>query len=148
VLQDRALTMLTLPSPMIALPGMGNSPEKLPEAIADAISSFSIVARRPPAELAVIEIRYRAQAAIMAHDGSSAFDAMRRMFVENLTGVLAEHGRVAAQLDADYVILGGDDRAALPEFATDLLAHCQSSLSRNLEPSFRILNVERAAGVR
>jgi hypothetical protein len=110
------------------------------------LSGFSIATRRPPAELAVIEIRYKAQAAITARDGSPAFDAMRRMFVETLTGLLADHGQVAAQLDADYVILGGDDRAALPEFATDLLAHCQSNLSRNLEPSYRILDVEHAAG--
>jgi CheY-like chemotaxis protein len=145
-LQERALAMLTVPSSMIALPGMGRSPEKLPESVVDAISSFSTVTRRAPAELAVIEIRYKAQAAIMARDGSSAFDAMRRMFVETLTGLLAEHGQVAAQLDADYVILGGDDRASLPEFATDLLAHCQSNLSRNLEPSYRVLDIERAAG--
>jgi CheY-like chemotaxis protein len=145
-LNDRALAMLTALSTLIALPGLAGAGESLPQTVADAVIRFAALAKRAPAELAVIEIRYKAQAAIVAREGAIAFDAMRRLFIENLIGVLAEHGEVVAQADADYAVVSGDDSATLPEFATDLLSHCQGAISRSLDACFRILDVTGAAG--
>jgi CheY-like chemotaxis protein len=145
-LTDRAIAVLTAPSVVTALPRQARASEPLPRSVADAISDRAIVAQDRSATFAAIEIRYKSEAAIIARDGAPAFDALRRLFVENLTGLLAEHGQVIQQVDADYVIVSGDDGASLPEFAAGLLSHCQANLSRSLEPSFRILDFEGSEG--
>jgi CheY-like chemotaxis protein len=144
-LSDRAIALLTAPAAALALPGFGQGSEPLPQAVGEALLRFAIVAGRPPAELAAIEIDYKAQAAIIARDGPLAFDAMRRLFVENLTALLADHGEIVGEADRDYAIIGGDDSGSLPEFAAGLLAHCQGNLSRSLEPRFRIIEAGGAA---
>jgi hypothetical protein len=139
-LTDRAISMLTLSAATFALPGPGNRSDLLPHEVADAIAEFALRTRRPSADIAAIEIRYKSQAAIIARDGSGAFDGLRKLFVENLENLLAESGAIFRSDDKDYVIVEADDSMSLPEFAVKLLAQCQGNLSRNLEPSFRILD--------
>jgi CheY-like chemotaxis protein len=143
-LTDRAVALLTSPL-STALPRLAAACEALPSAVSEAMLSLAAAAGRPPAEFFAIEIRYGSQAAIVARDGAPAFETMRRLFVENLTSLLDDHGQVLQQVDMDYAIVMDDDGASLPEFAADLLAHCQGNLSRNLEPSIRILDAHGAA---
>jgi len=143
-LTDRAIALLTLSPATIALPGFRRMSDLLPQAVADAIAGFALRTRRPPADIAAIEIQYKSQAAITARDGLATFNGLRKLFIENLENLLAEHGAIFQHDDKDFVIVEADGSTSLPEFAAKLLAQCQGNLSRNLEPSFRILDATGA----
>jgi CheY-like chemotaxis protein len=102
-------------------------------------------ARMALEELAVIEVQYNSQPKIVSRDGQKVFATLRRLFIQNITDLLAEYGHVLTTADRDYIVVGGNDQASLPEFVAGLLARCQENLGRDLAPSYRILDADEIA---
>jgi CheY-like chemotaxis protein len=140
MLTARAIAILDSPGPEISIPRLPTEGERLPLPVTDAASDLAAQTHRTLAEFAVIEIRYKAQSLIVASEGYSAFESLRRLFVQNMVDVLADHGRVVAAIDLDYVVVRKNGDEALPTFAAGLLRHCQGSLSRSLDPLARFFD--------
>jgi CheY-like chemotaxis protein len=139
-LTKRAQRMLANSSPRLSAGSASSVASPVPSEVADAIARLAEESRQTLADFAVIEIQYKSQQAIVSSDSVSVFDKLRRLFVENLSNLLAEYGHVFPEFDKDYVVVGANDSAALSEFATDIITCCQNKLARDLTPTFRILS--------
>ena len=118
-----------------ALPG-------IPRSVTDAIDSVLAETAGTLEDLTVIEVRYGAEPSILGRDGTQAFATLRRLFVENLQNLLAEHGRVVPHDNVDYVLVGAHEDESDTEFAQSLVEHSGAGLSRSLEPACRIIGIK------
>lgn len=90
---------------------------------------------------ALAEIRYGARAHILARRGEAGFEAMRRLFLENLVNALEGDCVLASGPEADHLLIRSAAPGVLAEIGPDLLEACQEMLSEGLEPELRLLAI-------
>lgn len=88
-------------------------------------------------DVAIAEVSYAGRDAILSANGEAMFDRLRRLFVENMTNMLAEQGSVHAGELADYVILARQDDK-LAEQLEQAIGRGEALLKDKLEPKLRL----------
>jgi CheY-like chemotaxis protein len=138
-LTTRAESFLTRSRP-IALENVP-SVDAIPKPVAEAIDKMLSDSFETLAGVAIIEVQYGARSSIFDLDGGTAFAGLRRLFIENMTNVLAEYAHIVTYDSADYIIISANDEVTNGAFVQNLFSHCQANLSRDLDPSYRIIDI-------
>lgn len=87
----------------------------------------------------VVEVFYGAESGVVAQSGYPVFAKLRRLFLENLSNLLADYGRVVPGERRDYLVLADDDTASLEAFLTKAFAHSEETLVEPLRPEYRLV---------
>lgn len=127
-LEDHAIAALTAKEPNLIANPVREELLRLTRAGGDASKG-----------LAIAQIRYGARERIAAARGHQAFEAMRRLFVENVRNALLATESVIADGDVDYVFVADADRRELSRFLTELLQHAGEILAEDVEPRFALI---------
>ncbi len=96
------------------------------------------LARPGPAAM-LVTLHYGARQRILARRGPRGFEAMRRLFMENLVSAIEGQCTVATEAEADYLLIRPATAVTLDELSPALLDACQEVLSEGLEPELRVL---------
>lgn len=112
----------------------GQAAVSLPAAIREELA-------RPGPAAKLLTLHYGARERILARRGARGFEAMRRLFMENLVNAIAAPCIVATEADADYLLIRPAAAATPDELSPTLLDACQEALAEGLEPELRILEL-------
>ena len=118
-------------------------PSDVPQKLAEELERLAAQMKVGIETLAVVEIRYKARDALVDSTGADAFAKLRKLFIENLTGLLDEYGVVLPHSDRDYVVVDASSQDSLPDFASALIAEARKVLGTDLLPEPRIVDIGR-----
>jgi CheY-like chemotaxis protein len=120
---------------------LGDAWLSLPHKVTEAAERFARDTRRTIEDVSVIEMKYRGHAQPIGGP-SSALDTLRRLFVQNISDLVANDARLIEADNQDYLIVGKDGEEPIHKFASGLIASCGQTLAHGLEPSFRIVDAK------
>jgi hypothetical protein len=115
----------------------------LPNKVTEAAEKFAHDTRRTINDVSVVEMEYRGRDETI-EGTSSALGTLRRLFVQNISDLLANDARLIEVDNRDYLIVGKDGDESIHEFANGLVSSCGRTLAHGLEPSFRVVNAKSA----
>jgi hypothetical protein len=117
-------------------------------AVHDALGDLKAAIRRSRAggrdPVAVAEIRYESKSEIEGRQGEATFSRLRRLFLENMMGHLAETGEHHAGRTADYLLLFGYDEA-LATRLKETLDQSDNILATKIHPTIKVISRQGAA---
>ncbi len=133
-LTDAAIQLVTAPMNVVRLPTSqwGELPDKLNDDLFKVVNGNG--AQDEP--MAVAEISYGAGGRIIVGRGRSAFEKLRKKFLDNLSGALPGTVKIYKDGDRDFLLATCDPG----EVDKDLIRYCQDTFAEDLEPQIRELD--------
>ncbi|MFD0987036.1 TackOD1 domain-containing metal-binding protein [Methyloligella solikamskensis] len=136
----RTLRIETAPAANGQTPGSGEGDvPPLPEELIRVLHGSGLDPESEREIFQVVEVFYGAEPGIVAQSGYPVFAKLRRLFLENLSNLLADYGRVVPGERRDYLVLADDDAASLEAFLTRAFAHSEETLVESLRPEYRLV---------
>lgn len=112
----------------------GPAATALPQAIREELA-------HPGPTPLLVALHYGARPRILARRGARGFEAMRRLFMENLVNAIEARCIVASEEEADYLLIRPADGGTPVAPDPALLDACQDVLAEGLEPELRVLDL-------
>jgi CheY-like chemotaxis protein len=128
-LADHAITSLT-----------AREPDLIANPVREEMLRLAQAGGHASAGLAVAQIRYGARDRITKARGERAFEAMRRLFVENMRNALHATESVVTDGDLDYLLVADADPDEQARFLSELLRHAGEVLADDVEPRFEMMD--------
>jgi hypothetical protein len=97
--------------------------------------------------VALAELRYGARERLVARWGQTGFEAMRRLFMENLVNAVGGECVVETSPDVDHLLIRDTPSGVVEELTPALLEDCQELLAEGLEPVLRLLAIPNELAV-
>jgi hypothetical protein len=120
---------------------------KLPNEVVAALAQMGFDPGARDDAICVAQVVYEAEHRLIQRLGASAFQKLRRLFLDNISSALADYARVVSSSEGDFVVAADRDRASLPVFLDRAFAIAEEPLSESLMPACRILNASEPASV-
>lgn len=108
----------------------------LPPTVRAAIERLAVTQGSAAARLLVAELRFAAADRLIAAQGWTAFQTLRRLFVENLVNLLGDLAEVVSEGGADFVIFTDVTPEDLVASEDALIRRCEAVLAQPLGVRF------------